>query len=521
MHTKTFVKKTATIFFWTLICFTVATLSCQSGESLDDLLNSVRAATGHETLRQWDKGLEIAGTGVAHGLESRFRFCLLADGSFTMDVDSRLKQTSGFDGQRGWETDCSGMGYPLDFWELEVQKLIAWFVGTHWLDGDCALSVHLNEDSDSGESRRIAVRVGDGAVEAAFHIDRETFLPRKLTWRTMAEENCLVLDDFRPVEGFVFPHTITISEGGETTRISITDLSAATDGTVDACRPVSDEPRDTLFKKGVPRTAELKRASTGHLLVRPTIDGNDTTWFTLDTGAGINVVDRAFAKDVGMERFGRCTATGVGGRVDIGYCKGKSISLGPLTIQDPIYYEIDFSPMNPFRKTKRGGILGYGFFRRCLVEIDYKADKIVLAEPGSWDDRKAAWHKIVFSDHIPGLRCTLSDGAEGFFTLDTGADTTVTLNRPFVEKHNLLEGRDLKEVGLGGVGGTITCYYGPLEWFELAGHRFEKPNVLFAGADEGIFTDRVVAGIIGNGFLEHFVLLIDYPNQRIGFVERD
>ena len=48
-----------------------------------------------------------------------------------------------------------------------------------------------------------------------------------------------------------------------------------------------------------PAALETKRAASGHVMVRPLIDGKDHGWFIFDTGAGINVLDSSTADAIG------------------------------------------------------------------------------------------------------------------------------------------------------------------------------------------------------------------------------
>lgn len=96
----------------------------------------------------------------------------------------------------------------------------------------------------------------------------------------------------------------------------------------------------------------------------------------------------------------------------------------------------------------------------------------------------------------------------------------MTFHAPAVERFALLKGRRTDPTRSGGVGGISSGQTGTLAWFDLGGHRFEKPKVGFATASEGAFADEYMVGNIGNGFLSAFVMVFDYPNRRIAFAPR-
>jgi hypothetical protein len=127
---------------------------------------------------------------------------------------------------------------------------------------------------------------------------------------------------------------------------------------------------------------------------------------------------------------------------------------------------------------------------------------------------------VLFSHKHPAVRARFEGDREGVFRLDTGSDDTVTFHTPAVERFKLLGGRSTAPTRSGGVGGISSGQTGTLEWFELGGHRFERPKVGFATAREGAFADDYMVGNIGTGFLGAFVMVFDYTNRRIAFAPR-
>lgn len=124
---------------------------------------------------------------------------------------------------------------------------------------------------------------------------------------------------------------------------------------------------------------------------------------------------------------------------------------------------------------------------------------------------------MFFSGRNPAVRARFEGGHEGLFKVDTGSGDTVSMHAPAVERLKLLAGPETRESRSGGVGGSRASRTGKLAWFELAGYRFESPEVEFAGAGEGAFSDVYTTGNIGAGFLSAFRIVFDYGNKRIAF----
>jgi predicted aspartyl protease len=60
---------------------------------------------------------------------------------------------------------------------------------------------------------------------------------------------------------------------------------------------------------------QVWRAGSGHLLVRPLINGRDGGYMVLDTGASGFVVSPAAAADLGLDAFGELFAASISGKV--------------------------------------------------------------------------------------------------------------------------------------------------------------------------------------------------------------
>jgi len=82
----------------------------------------------------------------------------------------------------------------------------------------------------------------------------------------------------------------------------------------------------------------------------------------------------------------------------------------------------------------------------------------------------------------------------------------------------LLEGRTTQKTLMGGVGGMVTAATGTVDYFELAGHRFDKPRVTFSQSKVGPLSTPFLAGNIGQDLLLPFTVVLDYTHYRIAFV---
>ena len=104
--------------------------------------------------------------------------------------------------------------------------------------------------------------------------------------------------------------------------------------------------------------------------------------------------------------------------------------------------------------------------------------------------------------------------------MDTGSVSTVDFCSPAVAKYHLLDPKKATASLTGGAGGTAQSWVGVVDWFDLAGNRFEKPSVGFQVAKVGAFATPYTDGNIGMGLMGKFQIFLDYSHQRVAFLRQ-
>jgi hypothetical protein len=111
------------------------------------------------------------------------------------------------------------------------------------------------------------------------------------------------------------------------------------------------------------------------------------------------------------------------------------------------------------------------------------------------------------------------DGIPGRFTIDTGSRSSLSVNRPFAEKHGLFDkpGKKIEALagwGVGGGGRGLVTRAGLLELGDL---RVPAPIASIALQQRGSSADTYLAGNVGGGILRRFTVTFDYGRQKIYF----
>ncbi len=273
------------------------------------------------------------------------------------------------------------------------------------------------------------------------------------------------------------------------------------------------------FVPTVPPEIEVRRVKTGHLLVRPTINGRESGWFIFDTGAGINVISTPHVSDYALTPSGSLTAKGVGGNEESKLFRAARLVLGPMTMHDQPLMATDLSFLKSHLGEEIVGVIGFGVLARCVAEVDLATPSIRLHDPARFSlPDGATWSEMSLEARVPSVKARF-EGREGRFRLDTGANDGLVFHAPAVRRWRLLENREVSDAKVGGVGGFVPVKRGEVAWVELGGVRHEHVSARFATQpDKGTFAKKKLAGNIGAGLLKHYVLVLDYASERIAFM---
>jgi aspartyl protease len=277
---------------------------------------------------------------------------------------------------------------------------------------------------------------------------------------------------------------------------------------------------DVRFDSSIGSRIETKRTKTGHILVHPTIDGKDVGWFVLDTGAGGMVVSKRAAETASLPKTGEVAANGIGGEVTAAQHSVETFVLGPMSLTNLVFTELDLEFLSTILGVPIGGVAGYDVFANAVVEMDVDAGTVDVRDPSAFRLDGGAWQDLVLQNQTPRVRCRFEGDREGLFRLDTGSDSFVVFHSPAVKQLALLDGRETSLHGNGGVGGMNVARRGTLAWFELGGHRFESPTVEFSLAEKGTLADPEATGNLGCAALAPFRIVLDYPHRRVAFVRK-
>jgi predicted aspartyl protease len=285
------------------------------------------------------------------------------------------------------------------------------------------------------------------------------------------------------------------------------------------CAPAWADPQTSAAPSQVEPTVVVVpfEFSRERIMVPARVNGSEPLSFMLDTGFSITTVHPDLAQRLNLGRAGHVTIVGIAGEEEAEVFEGARFDLGGATYSPRRVAAVPSDSKRASRK--RGGVLGAGFFKRFVVEIDPKAKTLKLHEPksfkytGSGESIPFKFKKdtpvVEASINIPGRAAV-----PGRFEIDTGCDGGLCLGHDFVEAHRLVESAGQTEGSVRqGLGGAARTTLGRVPQLQLGRLTIDKPQANFFL--QGSPVERGLAGHIGLEVLRQFKVILDYSHQQM------
>ena len=157
------------------------------------------------------------------------------------------------------------------------------------------------------------------------------------------------------------------------------------------------------------------------------VNGSAPLWFILDSGAGGCVLDLKQSQALGLPTEGHAKGTGAGaGTYDVTFARDLVFTVGTLKTSVDRTQVIDLSGVSGPEGKKLAGLLGYDFFERRIVVIDYAQDRLTIHDPKTFDVRGLGENvPLVLNRRVPFVKGKLAvaggAASEREWLVDTGS----------------------------------------------------------------------------------------------------
>lgn len=253
----------------------------------------------------------------------------------------------------------------------------------------------------------------------------------------------------------------------------------------------------------------------GRIMVPVRVNGSEPLSFLLDTGYSLTMISPRHAEALGLKRTGAITIAGIAGNEETDVFTGAKLDLGRATYQPRRVAALP--PGGDSRR--RDGVLGSGFFRQFVVEIDLETRKLTLHSPDKFTYAGTGEVcPLSFRNTTPIIEAAVQTPGGSLvkanFEIDTGCTGGLCLGRDFVDQHKLIESDDsTRSSARQGVGGDARTKVGRLPQLRLGRQVVAKPTANFFL--EGSPVDAGLAGHIGMEVLRQFKVIFDYSRRQM------
>lgn len=474
--------------------------------------------------------MALVAEGEGRHLETKgpVRLVCAEGGRFMRSCASGLPRSLGYDGARGWATDVLGLAHALELADLDIERVFfAVWSGT-WRDPASGVRVldtapPVNDDDRDGE--RVTIGFDETPFLATLVLDPTTRRPLRLVRDGVEGRQEISFEAYERAGGDVLAHRLRFEVSTDGARIEndVMELRRITrrDVAVETfALPVSPPVAAASFDTNQAPVIPLRCARSGHLLIDVTIDGETMGPFIFDSGAGATGITPAAAERLGLAVVGEAPLASIFGLGRARVRRGSTLRVGQAVVHSPVFVEMDLAPLAEAFGEDVLGIVGFDVLQRTVAEIDVAGARITLHDPQT-SLPGGQWQPLRFQSRTPVVPARFP-GHEALFRLDAGAAGEPAGNVMFnVHATNAYgveraEGEDDIELA------TMRLAPARIEWFELAGHRIDRPNVLVAlEGSQVIANDPYLAGNVGLELFRPFRVLLDYAGGRVAFVPRE
>jgi hypothetical protein len=382
-------------------------------------------------------------------------------------------------------------------------------------------------DADDGTSKFVLTFTPPDALPFTLFLDKATSLPTRVVRKPAADTITQELSDWRTVKGRKVPFSVRITTGDDSAPVTTTVKEVRVGkraATVPIGRP-ADGPTDVKFASGAKAGGIPFNFENNHLMVLGRVNGSKPLWFMLDTGAEATIVNKARLAELKVEAFGASAISGGGNTTDFAFADVGRLEIGGVALLGQRDGVIDLSGLEKIYGMPMGGLLGYDFFSRFVVRVDYDTKTIDLFEPSGFVyDGAGIAVPFVLEGRCPHVLSTITvptvPPIPADMIVDAGAADTVNLTSPFVKANRLLElARKKPAGGPNTMAGSEKEFFaqtsvrGKLGAFTLGTFTLtDIPGNLMVGTT-GAYASESFSGTIGEGVLSRFTTFYDYSRS--------
>ena len=249
-------------------------------------------------------------------------------------------------------------------------------------------------------------------------------------------------------------------------------------------------------------------------------DYGDTLNFILDTGSGGISLDSSTVEDLGIPITpSEKTIKGIGGVRKVSFLNNATLKLPGLAVENLNFHVNDYEILTSVYGIKIDGIIGYSFFSRYIVNINYDFLQINVFSKGEYKYPSGGFMLYPMFTALPMQSLEFTDNRKFTqrFYLDTGAGLNFLLSESYLNDSAVLKKRRKPPVltQAEGVGGKMSMRLTTIKQLKVGPYRFRWVPTFLFNDEYNVTNYPFVGGLLGNDILRRFNITFNYAKQQV------
>ena len=264
----------------------------------------------------------------------------------------------------------------------------------------------------------------------------------------------------------------------------------------------------------------FKQYSGGVMVIRARLGKlTDTLNFILDTGSGGISLDSTTCAELNITtKSSDTTITGIGGIRKVPFVFDETLHLQGLQVNHLNFHVNNYEVLTSVYGEKVDGIIGYSFFSRYIVAINFDSSIIEVYSPGkiSYPKDGTTLHPVFTALPIQWINIKERKKIGYNFYFDTGAGLCFLISEQFAKDSAVLLSRRKPVVTQAqGMGGKLQMRLTVVKEVKIGPYRFRQiPTYLYEDI-YNVTSFPFTGGLIGNDLLRRFNMILNYPKREI------
>ncbi|HTN07800.1 aspartyl protease family protein [Agriterribacter sp.] len=248
----------------------------------------------------------------------------------------------------------------------------------------------------------------------------------------------------------------------------------------------------------------------------------DTLNFILDTGSGGISLDSATVSALSIPtQPSERTIRGIAGIRKVNFLYNATLHLPGLSLDSLNFHVNDYEILSSVYGFKIDGIIGYSFFSRFIVHLDYDNLLLSVYSQGDFKYQRGGYILKPLLTSIPIMHADFRDDRRfnSRFYFDSGAGLCFLLSDSFSRDSAVLNPNKTPVLTQAeGLGGKMEMRLTTVKEVRIGPYRFRNvPTYIFEDI-YNITAYPYLAGLVGNDLLRRFNVTLNYARREIHLI---